>query len=59
MKVITVEEHFESAKVTQAMAAAAGQQSRPNVSPEMAHYMQTTLQRPPSCRTWPRTGWNS
>ncbi|MFD1442117.1 amidohydrolase family protein [Lacticaseibacillus hegangensis] len=46
MKVITVEEHFESAKVTQAMAAAAGQQSRPTVSSEMAHYMQTTLPTP-------------
>ncbi|WP_461212797.1 amidohydrolase family protein [Lacticaseibacillus sp. GG6-2] len=46
MKIITVEEHYESAAVTQAMAKLANTASRPKVSPEMLTYMQTKLPSP-------------
>ncbi|GAX07507.1 4-oxalomesaconate hydratase [Secundilactobacillus silagincola] len=46
MKIITVEEHFESAKITQEINQAVGKAAMPNVSKEMLHYMQTTLPTP-------------
>lgn len=46
MKIITVEEHFESAKITQAINETVGKAAMPNVSKEMRHYMQTTLPTP-------------
>lgn len=46
MKVIAVEEHFESAKVTAAIQAATGASALPKLSAEMLHYMQTTLPTP-------------
>lgn len=46
MRVITVEEHYESAKVSSLIQAAAGATARPNVSAEMANYMKTTLPTP-------------
>ncbi|GKT03838.1 hypothetical protein OKN36_13740 [Furfurilactobacillus sp. OKN36] len=47
MKLITVEEHFESATVTAAIQAANGTTGAvPTMSPEMRHYMQTELPSP-------------
>lgn len=46
MKVITVEEHFESAKVTTGIEQALGKSTVPDMGPEMRHYMQTSLPSP-------------
>lgn len=46
MKVITVEEHFESPKITAAINQLNGKSALPNVSPDMLHYMQTSLPSP-------------
>ncbi|MFC6171817.1 amidohydrolase family protein [Loigolactobacillus jiayinensis] len=46
MKIITVEEHYESAKITQAINQSVGKAAAPNLSPDMLHYMRTSLPTP-------------
>lgn len=46
MKIITVEEHFESAKVTAGINKATGKSAVPQLSAEMTNYMQTKLPSP-------------
>lgn len=46
MKLITVEEHFESAKVTDAIQTAAGNAALPPVSAALRQYMQDNLPTP-------------
>ncbi|AGO09340.1 hypothetical protein IMAU10585_02154 [Lactiplantibacillus plantarum] len=46
MKLITVEEHFESAAVTAAMRQAVGNAALPTVSPALRQYMRDNLPSP-------------
>ncbi len=46
MKLITVEEHFESAAVTAAMRQAVGNAVLPAVSPALRQYMRDNLPNP-------------
>lgn len=46
MKIITIEEHVESAAITKAIADQTGASAVPTLSPDMQHYMATSLPSP-------------
>ncbi|KRN99282.1 amidohydrolase family protein [Companilactobacillus kimchiensis] len=46
MKIITVEEHYESAKITQAINQQTGINSKPSISNDMQKYMKNSLPSP-------------
>ncbi|CCC80408.1 metal-dependent hydrolase, N-terminal domain [Lactiplantibacillus plantarum WCFS1] len=58
MKLITVEEHFESAAVTAAMRQAVGNAALPTVSPALRQYMRDNLPSLQLCKTPSMNAWH-